>query len=105
LLLLLLLVVCVCVGTMSLEGFLKKQGVKGPRKTFKKRWFVLKDDNKIYYYEKKNDAVEKGYIDVSEGMRQLVLTPTTRVVVVIGISTIATRQHSQSYTSSMLVGT
>ena len=57
----------VALAAMSLEGFLKKQGVKGPRKTFKKRWFVLKDDNKIYYYEKKNDTVEKGFIDLTEG--------------------------------------
>jgi hypothetical protein len=49
-----------------LEGFLKKLGVKGPRNTWKKRYFKQKG-NKIYYYVSKSAGQEKGFMDLEEG--------------------------------------
>ena len=51
----------------ELEGYLKKLGEKGPRKTWKKRWF-LQRGSRIYYYERQTDVVEKGFVNLEEAL-------------------------------------
>ncbi|KAL6080375.1 Mitochondrial distribution and morphology protein 12, variant 2 [Balamuthia mandrillaris] len=50
---------------IKLEGFLLKQGAKGFRKGFKKRWFSLQD-NRLYYYVNQGDTIAQslGFIDI-----------------------------------------
>jgi hypothetical protein len=47
----------------KLEGFLLKQGAKGFRKSFKKRWFAL-HTNRLYYFHNKGDTQSIGFIDI-----------------------------------------
>jgi len=51
-------------GTPQKEGWLTKQG--GSIKTWKRRWFVLKDD-KIYYFKGQKDAEATGVIQLESG--------------------------------------
>lgn len=53
----------------NLQGVLKKMGVKGPRNTWKKRYFVQKSENpnRIYYYPSQSSTSEKGFINLEEG--------------------------------------
>jgi len=49
----------------QVEGWLLKQGAKGLRKGFKKRWFSLQA-NRLHYFENKGDPQAKslGFIDI-----------------------------------------
>ena len=38
-------------------------------KNWKRRWFVLKSNGYLYYYEDKNSTTEKGKIDVVDASR------------------------------------
>ncbi|EFA81498.1 pleckstrin domain-containing protein [Heterostelium album PN500] len=48
-----------------LQGYLKKLGEKGLVKSYKKRWFLQKD-NKLYYYEKEGDTTSFGFINLPD---------------------------------------
>ena len=52
-----------------MQGYLKKLGVKGPRKTWSKRFFIQKPDspNRLYYYVNENSSSPQGYINLEEG--------------------------------------
>jgi len=50
-----------------MEGFLMKQGVRGPVKSFKRRWFKQKGMN-LYYYKTKDNPVELGSITISDAL-------------------------------------
>lgn len=52
--------------SLPLEGYLKKMGEKGPRQSFKKRYFKQLG-NKLYYFVNKSSHQEKGFIDLHEG--------------------------------------
>ena len=45
------------------QGYLLKQGVKGIRKAFRKRWFDLKNGI-LYYYVSTSSRAHKGFIDL-----------------------------------------
>ena len=47
-----------------MEGFLLKQGERGPVKSFKKRWFTQKG-TQLYYYKNKQDTAELGKINIA----------------------------------------
>ena len=53
-----------------MQGYLKKLGVKGPRKTWSKRFFIQKPDspNRLYYYVNENSSSPQGYINLEEGI-------------------------------------
>jgi hypothetical protein len=62
---LILLIFLLCRRRRQVEGWLLKQGAKGLRKGFKKRWFSLQA-NRLHYFENKGDPQAKslGFIDI-----------------------------------------
>ena len=50
---------------VDMQGYLLKQGVKGIRKSFKKRWFKLRK-GVLYYYVHTNSKAEKGSVDLKK---------------------------------------
>jgi PH domain len=46
----------------ALKGFLLKQGERGLVKLWKKRWFALHDEHKLYYFTA--SGTSRGYIDL-----------------------------------------
>jgi len=63
-----------------LSGFLQKMGVKGPRKTWKKRFFIQKPDcpNRLYYYISEKSATPQGFINLEEAISVLKTTDTNK---------------------------
>lgn len=52
-------------GGTGLSGFLKKQGVKGPIRTWKKRWFKIEPGSRFFhYYRHPDDNHTLGSIDL-----------------------------------------
>jgi len=50
-------------ASTTAQGYLLKQGVKGIRKAFRKRWFDLKNGI-LYYYVSTGSRAHKGLIDL-----------------------------------------
>jgi hypothetical protein len=52
---------------LEIQGYLMKQGEKGVIKSWKKRWFVLREA-RLYYYKDANDSVPINFIDMRDAV-------------------------------------
>lgn len=54
--------------TEKLQGQLKKLGVKGPRRTWKKRFFIQKEETKLFYYVNEKSSTHQGFISLEDAL-------------------------------------
>lgn len=60
-----------------MEGFLFKQGVRGPVNGYKKRWFTQKGTS-LHYFKNKSDPNKLGEIDITTALSCEITEQNTR---------------------------
>ncbi|KAH3758735.1 hypothetical protein Pelo_9456 [Pelomyxa schiedti] len=93
-------------GRATLQGHLYKQGPTGSLRSWKRRWFVMRN-NRLFYYESSRDIADcvpyRGFVDLSLA-REVSASPAAALANAAGPQSQSQPQTSMAVTSSMFGG-